>query len=58
MSPNGPHIEPFDRMKATDEQFASVTDLRNVCQTEANPDDPPNTVENVKGMMQHLPPVY
>ena len=51
-------IETFDRMNATDEQFSSITDLRNKLGVEANPDDPPNTVENIKLQMQNIPPVY
>ena len=58
MSGAADRITPFDRMNATGEQYRSVTELLNVISAEANPDDPPSTVENIRLQMQNIPPVY
>lgn len=58
MSPSKPEIRLFDRMAATDQQFATLNDLRNAVMAVATPDDPPNTVENTRMQLQNIPPVF
>jgi GNAT superfamily N-acetyltransferase len=55
---SGPTIESFDRLQATDEDFASYNELSNTIKKESLPDDPPTPLEQTKLELQNVPPIY
>jgi GNAT superfamily N-acetyltransferase len=53
-----PEIRPFDRLAASDADYTTLAEIRNVFISEATPDDPPTTVQNTKNQLLHIPPVF
>lgn len=52
-----PDIRPFDRLNASDAQYASYNHLANAIRKEAMPDDPATPVEQTKLELQNVPPI-
>jgi mycothiol synthase len=55
---SSPTILVFDRLTASDEDFASFNRLSNAIKKESMPQDPPTPLEQTKLELQNVPPIY
>ena len=58
MSENSLDIREFDPSIASDAEYEHLTVLVNRLQSESQPDEPPNSVEETRLRLQNIPPVF